>query len=102
MPRLTAGRDAALVEQLKVPNRFVAEIVEVEVLGLVEPWHCLGDPTHLGSGYTERWSSTGPSVDLAHVLRGIEICQPGQAPRRAERFMSNRPSHLSHGRLFRP
>lgn len=68
---LTAGREAVLVDRIEVTNRFVAEMVEVDVLTLVEPWHCLGDPWYPQSGYTERWSATGPTVDLGGVRRAL-------------------------------
>ena len=53
-----------VVDRVAVDNRFVAEIIEAEVLALTEEWHRLGDRERPGSGYTEMWSEDGPTVDL--------------------------------------
>jgi hypothetical protein len=61
---LGSGRDAVTVEQVLVPNRHLAEVVEADVLEAVEPWHELGNMAHAAGGYTEMWSDHGPSIDL--------------------------------------
>ena len=68
---LGCGRTASLVEDIETSNRLIAELVEVDVLKLVEPWHQLGDHSRTGRGYTERWRDGGPSIDLAEVLAGV-------------------------------
>lgn len=65
---LTASRSSVVVDRVAVGNRFVAEMIEVDVLTAVEPWHELGDPHCRGGGYTEMWSDAGPSVDLASFV----------------------------------
>ena len=56
-----------VVDRVAVDNKFLAEIVEVDVLDLTETWHQLGDRERPGSGYTEMWSDDGPTLDLEHV-----------------------------------
>lgn len=65
---LTATRPSVVVDRVVVGSRFVAEMIEVDVLTAIEPWHELGDPHRKGGGYTEMWSDAGPSVDLASFV----------------------------------
>lgn len=65
---LTASRPSVVVDRVAVGSRFVAEMIEVDVLTAIEPWHELGDPHRKGGGYTEMWSDAGPSVDLASFV----------------------------------
>ena len=61
---LTATRPSVVVDRIVVGSRFVAEMIEVDVLTAIQPWHELGDPHRKRGGYTEMWSDAGPSVDL--------------------------------------
>lgn len=69
-------QSVTVVDHLVVENRGLAEIIEVEVLSAVEPWHVLGDRESPGGGYTEMWSDRGPTVDLTafrhYVNRSLE------------------------------
>ena len=56
-----------VVDRVTVDNKFLAEIIEVDVLALTEDWHRLGDRERPGKGYTEMWSDRGPTVDLERV-----------------------------------
>lgn len=66
---LSAGRDAVIVDQVEVPNRFIAEVAETNILETVEPWHELGNLKHPAGGYTEMWSDAGPSADLSAFVK---------------------------------
>lgn len=65
-------QSVTVVDHLVVENRGLAEIIEVEALSAVEPWHVLGDRDIPGGGYTEMWSDQGPTVDLAAIRRDVE------------------------------
>lgn len=65
-------QSVTVVDHLVVENRGLAEIIEVEVLSAVEPWHVLGDRDIPGGGYTEMWSEQGPTVDLTAMKRNLK------------------------------
>lgn len=74
-----SGRSLVTVETLKVPNRFLAQLVEIAVLRLTDPWRILYPEYHHAGGYTEMWSDDGPTVDLALSRPG---CHPhGHSPK---------------------
>ena len=60
-----------LIDHVIVDNRCLAEMIEEDVVSAVEPWHQLGDPLAMGSGYTELWSDRGPTVDLRAVAARV-------------------------------
>ena len=62
-----AGRRLITVETIELPDRFQAELVEIAVLRLTDPWRILFPESHDAGGYTEMWSDDGPTVDLAAV-----------------------------------
>lgn len=74
-------QSVTVVDHLIVENRGLAEIIEVEVLSTVEPWHVLGDRESPGGGYTEMWSDRGPTVDLTAFSRYVKrSLEAGRGP----------------------
>lgn len=65
---LMASRSSVVVDRVVVGNRIIAEMVEVDILTAIQPWHEFGDPTRKEGGYTELWSDDGPSIDLASFV----------------------------------
>jgi hypothetical protein len=70
------GLPSSGTSALVVEHRGLAEIIEVEVLSAVGPWHVPGDRESSGGGYMELWSDRGPTVDLTasrrYVKRSLE------------------------------
>ena len=68
---LGAGRDVVTVDIIEAPSRFHAELVEIAVLRLTDPWRIRFPEHHDAGGYTEMWSDDGPTVDLAVVAHEL-------------------------------
>ena len=71
-----------LVDQFAVANLYLAQIVEADALSAVEPWHQLASRSLPGSGYTEMWADSGPTVDLRRLAEAaVALVEQVRFPR---------------------